>query len=442
MDYVNSINTFTSSYVDDDESANVILVDRFSNSMSDSYSNDKSEDINASVLLIYSPDFITNYTNTPGLINATVKNVVGYRDPLSIILPISICYCLIFILGILGNVITCIVIAKNKTMHTATNYYLFNLAVSDFLVLIFGMPFDFMNIWLPNSYPFDEIVCILQGLLSETSTNATILTITSFTCERYIAICHPFRSHTMSKLSRVVKFIFAIWILAFALAMPQAFQFGTVAAYGGVSCTVKTQFIEHAFEISSFVFFIVPMTVICVLYILIGVKLRQSKLLYGKKMKSCDTQRYIKGQSRVIRMLIAVVAAFFFCWAPFHAQRIMAVYGKIMKKSFSSDDLFMRVYIVLTYISGITYFLSTCINPFLYNIMSHKFRNASKLTLVVHCLSRATPTKKNQLGSNYSALTLKFGALEANHMMATTANRNQYVLPSSQNSQEMDSHHF
>lgn len=66
---------------------------------------------------------------------------------------------------------------------------------------------------------------------------------------------------------------------------------------------VKTQFIEHAFEISSFLFFIVPMTVICVLYILIGIKLRQSKLLYGKKMKTCDSQRCIKGQSRVIRML-------------------------------------------------------------------------------------------------------------------------------------------
>lgn len=76
---------------------------------------------------------------------------------------------------------------------------------------------------------------------------------------------------------------------------------------------------------------------------------------------------------------VAVVVTFFLCWAPFHAQRIMAVYGKIMKKSFRSDDLFMRVYIVLTYISGISYFLSTCINPFLYNIMSHKFRNASKV---------------------------------------------------------------
>lgn len=63
---------------------------------------------------------------------------LGTRDPLSVILPITICYLFIFIAGVLGNVVTCIVIAKNKTMHTATNYYLFNLAVSDFLVLMFG----------------------------------------------------------------------------------------------------------------------------------------------------------------------------------------------------------------------------------------------------------------------------------------------------------------
>lgn len=45
---------------------------------------------------------------------------------------------------------------------------------------------------------------------------------------------------------------------------------------------------------------------------------------------------------------------------------------------------FMKVYVTLTYISGVTYFLSTCINPFLYNLMSHKFRNASKVSWVVN----------------------------------------------------------
>lgn len=56
-----------------------------------------------------------------------------------------------------------------------------------------GLPSDTYNIWWPYSYPLNQSFCILQGLLSETSTNATVLTITSFTIERYIAICHPFR---------------------------------------------------------------------------------------------------------------------------------------------------------------------------------------------------------------------------------------------------------
>lgn len=134
MNFMDSLNTFASSYVEDDDSPSVILVDQNTNSISDSELSDKFENINSSVFFVFS----TNYTNAPDVLNATVKNDVGYRDPLSIILPISFCYFLILITGILGNVITCVVIAKNKTMHTATNYYLFNLAVSDFFVLIFG----------------------------------------------------------------------------------------------------------------------------------------------------------------------------------------------------------------------------------------------------------------------------------------------------------------
>lgn len=59
----------------------------------------------------------------------------------------------------------------------------------------------------------------------------------------------------------------------------------------------------------------------------------------------------------------------------------MAVYGKAMSidEPFEPDQLFMRVYVILTYISGVMYFLSTCINPLLYNIMSNKFRAATKV---------------------------------------------------------------
>jgi cytoskeletal protein RodZ len=60
------------------------------------------------------------------------------RDSETVLIILTIIYVIIFVLGVLGNVVTCIVIAKNKSMHTAVNYYLFSLAVSDLLLLITG----------------------------------------------------------------------------------------------------------------------------------------------------------------------------------------------------------------------------------------------------------------------------------------------------------------
>lgn len=58
--------------------------------------------------------------------------------PLTLVLPITFVYVAIFVTGVFGNVVTCIVIRRNPVMQTATNYYLFNLAVSDLLLLILG----------------------------------------------------------------------------------------------------------------------------------------------------------------------------------------------------------------------------------------------------------------------------------------------------------------
>lgn len=56
----------------------------------------------------------------------------------TLLIVLTVCYALIFVAGVLGNLITCIVIARNNFMHTATNFYLFNLAVSDLILLVSG----------------------------------------------------------------------------------------------------------------------------------------------------------------------------------------------------------------------------------------------------------------------------------------------------------------
>lgn len=248
--------------------------------------------------------------------NATAdENSILY--PLSLIVPITVVYAVIFITGVVGNVSTCIVIARNKSMHTATNYYLFSLAISDMLLLISGLPPEMYRLWSPETYVFGEPLCVLQGFAAETSANATVLTITAFTVERYLAICHPFLSHTMSKLSRAVRYIIAIWIVALCLSVPQAIQFGVeYELRNGVQysrCTVVSNSFEHAFEISTFLFFVGPMTLITVLYMLIGIQLRKSKNISVPKRPSLSSgansepggrmSRTTAAQNRVVKML-------------------------------------------------------------------------------------------------------------------------------------------
>ncbi|XP_075210740.1 pyrokinin-1 receptor-like [Lycorma delicatula] len=356
---------------------------------------------------------LQNWTETKGeLVNYTQRwvNTTNEKlaNPLYIVLPMTILYVLILVCGVIGNVSTCVVIARNKHMHTATNYYLFSLAVSDLLLLLSGLPQELFYLLFNYPYIFGETVCVLTGLASETSANATVLTITAFTVERYVAICHPFLSHTVSKLSRAIKFVVVIWLLAFCLAVPQAIQFGLVeletngteGEWISTQCTLKKEvWLEHAFEISTCVFFVAPMTLITVLYVLIGLKLRRSRLLKRPSFSNVAERQNQKNQNHVIRMLVAVVVAFFICWAPFHAQRLLAVYAS--SRTEHSESM-VAVYSVLTYISGILYYLSTTINPVLYNIMSHKFRDAFKGTLSDLC---GWSEKKSLVGRKYSVLS-------------------------------------
>lgn len=243
--------------------------------------------------------------------------MIDAYEPFPLVVSITIMYSIIFVAGIIGNISTCLVIACNKSMHTATNYFLFSLSVSDMLLLLSGLPPEMYRIWSPETYVFGEQFCILQGLAAETAANATVLTIAAFTVERYVAICHPFLSHTMSNLSRAIRHIIAIWVIALCLATPQAMQFGikyekTKKNTISVCTVVTNSFFEHAFEISTFLFFVGPMTLITVLYVLIAIQLRRTKTICEKRNKPMYWNTRNKDykctnngvtQNRVVKML-------------------------------------------------------------------------------------------------------------------------------------------
>lgn len=89
---------------------------------------------------------------------------------------------------------------------------------------------------------------------------------------------------------------------------------------------------------------------------------------------------------------VAVVLTFFMCWAPFHTQRLVAVYmdqGETPEES----ERFKNIFNFITYLSGVLYFMSTMINPILYHSMSNKFRDAFWVSEV----AAGRPTKSAEL---------------------------------------------
>ncbi|GFY45128.1 pyrokinin-1 receptor [Trichonephila inaurata madagascariensis] len=263
-----------------------------------------------------------NYTdyNFTYCLNMTMEEcrLGPQRDPLSTVIPMTLVYSLILMTGVIGNICTCIVIARNRYMHTATNYYLFSLAISDLLLLILGLPQELYQLWYRYPYIFGEPFCILRGLTSEMSTNASILTITAFTVERYVAICHPFRAQTMSHLPRAVKTILCIWLIAALCALPTALQFGIryeldengQRLWKTALCGIINPF-PHIFEISTGLFFALPIVVISVLYILIGIRLRQVSIGNHKEsINDCNhlSKQKMNSRKAVVKMLMINIA--------------------------------------------------------------------------------------------------------------------------------------
>ena len=78
-------------------------------------------------------------------------------------------YCisrLFLVLGVLGNLATCIVILRNEYMRTTTNIYLFNLAVADLLTLLFAMPIELYLMWRQYPWTLGEVKMNLMKVVS------------------------------------------------------------------------------------------------------------------------------------------------------------------------------------------------------------------------------------------------------------------------------------
>nr|NP_996140.1 capability receptor, isoform B [Drosophila melanogaster]Q8ITC7.3 RecName: Full=Neuropeptides capa receptor; AltName: Full=Cap2b receptor; AltName: Full=Capability receptor [Drosophila melanogaster]pir/JC7913/ capa receptor (CG14575) - fruit fly (Drosophila sp.) [Drosophila sp. (in: flies)]AAN10046.1 putative Cap2b receptor [Drosophila melanogaster]AAO20968.1 G-protein coupled receptor [Drosophila melanogaster]AAS65092.1 capability receptor, isoform B [Drosophila melanogaster] len=323
-----------------------------------------------------------------GTFNCSPKEFVAFvlgpqTLPLYKAVLITIIFGGIFITGVVGNLLVCIVIIRHSAMHTATNYYLFSLAVSDLLYLLFGLPTEVFLYW--HQYPdlFGMPFCKIRAFISEACTYVSVFTIVAFSMERFLAICHPLHLYAMVGFKRAIRIITALWIVSFISAIP----FGLLSDIQYLNypldhsrieesafCSMSPKIVNEipVFEVSFCIFFVIPMILIILLYGRMGAKIRSrtnQKLGVQQGTNNRETRNSQMRKKTVIRMLAAVVITFFVCWFPFHLQRLIFLYAKNM-------DNYLDINEALFSIAGFAYYVSCTVNPIVYSVMSRRYRVA------------------------------------------------------------------
>ncbi|KAM9288881.1 neuromedin-U receptor 2 [Morus bassanus] len=306
-------------------------------------------------------------------------------------LPMALVYTLIFVVGVVGNFLVCLVILKHRNMKTPTNYYLFSLAISDLFVLLFGMPLEVYEMWSNYPFLFGPVGCYLKTALFETVCFASIFSVTTVSVERYIAILHPFRAKLESTRKRALRTIVVLWVLSVLFALPNTGTHGIMLQYfpngtlvpGSDTCTVVVpMWIYNCIvQITSFLFYVLPMGVISVLYYLMGLRLKGDKSLEVEEM-AVNVQR--PSRKSVTKMLFVLVMVFAICWAPFHIDRLF--FSFVVEWTEPLANIFNLIHVV----SGVFFYLSSAVNPIIYNLLSQRFRMAF-LSVISPCCTYWAP---------------------------------------------------
>ncbi|XP_034561852.1 delta-type opioid receptor-like [Notolabrus celidotus] len=288
------------------------------------------------------------------------------QEGMSPIIPIiTAVYSVVFVVGLLGNCLVMYVIIRYTKMKTATNIYIFNLALADALVTT-TMPFQSTD-YLLNTWPFGEVVCKVFISIDYYNMFTSIFTLTMMSVDRYVAVCHPvkaldFRTPIKAKMINV-----CIWILSSAAGIPAFVLGGTQTKSEITECALQFPepyvYWDTLMKICVFVFaFVVPVLIITVCYSLMVLRLKSVRMLSGSREKDRNLRR-------ITRLVVVVVAVFVVCWTPIHIFILVKALVSIPETTAIMAAYFFCVALGYT---------NSSLNPVLYAFLDENFKRCFK----------------------------------------------------------------
>ncbi|KAL7841286.1 hypothetical protein SRHO_G00249770 [Serrasalmus rhombeus] len=288
----------------------------------------------------------------------------------------AIAYSAVAFLGIAGNLVLILVIARQRELHNVTNVLIANLSMSDLLMAIMCLPFTFIYTFMDH-WVFGAVMCKLNSLVQCCSVSVSIFSLVLIAVERHQLIIHP-RGWRPS-LSQAWLGVAFTWTLALLTATPfLVFSVVTDAPLrqlpsifqehyrDKVVCVEEWPSREFKLTYTSAMLllqYLVPLCFIFICYLKIYGRLRQRKSMMERMRENKFRNHETK---RINAMLFSIVVAFAVCWLPLNVFNAVIDWNHEVAMNCTHNPLFSLCHL--------TAMCSVCINPVFYGFLNRNFQ--------------------------------------------------------------------
>ncbi|XP_059780040.1 neuropeptide FF receptor 2 [Balaenoptera ricei] len=359
--------------------------------------------------------------------NITYVNYYLHQPQVAVIFIIS--YFLIFFLCMVGNTVVCFIVMRNKHMHTLTNLFILNLAISDLLVGIFCMPITLLDNIIAG-WPFGSTMCKISALVQGVSVASSVFTLVAIAVDRFRCVAYPFKPKLTIKTAFVI--IMIIWVLAITIISPSAIvlhvqeekyyrvrlnsQNKTSPVYWCREDWPNREMRKIYTTVLFANIYLAPLSLIVITYGRIGIALSKTTVPHSGKQNQEQWHVVSKKKQKVLKMLLTVALLFILSWLPLWPLMMLSDYVDL-----SLNEL--RVINIYIYPSAHWLaFGNSSVNPIIYGFFNENFRRGFQDAFRLHlCRKREKPKEahtlraKNNVVINISHLSAQESTIKNPH---------------------------
>ncbi|XP_014793607.1 PREDICTED: probable G-protein coupled receptor 34 [Calidris pugnax] len=315
--------------------------------------------------LPYTEAFWSNQTSSA--INASeTQNNVSCSDDKSLSLALIVFYSIIFVIGLVGNIIALFTFLCIHQKRNSIQVYLLNVAIAD-LLLIFCLPFRIFY-HVTGHWKFGPIFCKIVGTLFYMNMYISIVLLGLISLDRYIKITKSVKRPKMLTTTRSIHICFIVWAIALTgLIVVVAPSFFKSQNSNSTRCFhYRTKQNAKTEAILNYII-VVIFWIVFFLLILSYIKIAKNLLKISKKRANFpNAGKY----TQTARNSFIVLIIFTTCFVPYHVFRFAYITSQLQNPSCYWEKIIHKCNEVMLIFSS----FNSCLDPVMYFLMSRSVR--------------------------------------------------------------------